>query len=156
MQKLLSFFQQKNFSVFGYKVIKHLTTWPLNELVKLTLLWTMGPSYIYWLTLIAGRFNRLCSFSKPFSICTELQVQFSHGNGWLLIMFSDRWWRDVPFVEDKNGKNKKDFDHYWNVCSWQLWKCLALLWEWNVAVGDGPVVKFVWKYNKTNRSIKNP
>ena len=35
MQKLLSFFQQKNISVFGYKVVKHLMSLPLNELVKL-------------------------------------------------------------------------------------------------------------------------
>ena len=27
-----------NLSVFGYKVVKHLTSWPLNELVKLTML----------------------------------------------------------------------------------------------------------------------
>ena len=26
LQKLLSFFQQKNFSAFGYKIIKHLTS----------------------------------------------------------------------------------------------------------------------------------
>ena len=43
VQKLLSFFQQKNFSVFGYNVAKHLTSWPLNELVKLRMLWTTGP-----------------------------------------------------------------------------------------------------------------
>ena len=36
-------FSTKNISVFGYKVIKHLTNWPLNELVKLTMLWTTGP-----------------------------------------------------------------------------------------------------------------
>ena len=40
VQKLLSFFQQKKISVFGNKVLKHLTSWPLNELVKLTMLWT--------------------------------------------------------------------------------------------------------------------
>ena len=32
-------------TVFGYKVVKHLhvTSWPHNELVKLTMLWTTGP-----------------------------------------------------------------------------------------------------------------
>ena len=35
-------FPTKNISVFGYKVVKHLTSWPLNELVKLTMLWTTG------------------------------------------------------------------------------------------------------------------
>ena len=38
LQKLLSFFSTKNFSVFGYKVVKHVTSWPNNELVKLTML----------------------------------------------------------------------------------------------------------------------
>ena len=39
-EKLLqcSFFNKKNVSVFCYKVIKHLTSWPLNELIKLTML----------------------------------------------------------------------------------------------------------------------
>ena len=37
------FFSAKNISVFGYKFIKHLTSWPLNQLVKLTALWTTGP-----------------------------------------------------------------------------------------------------------------
>ena len=45
MQKLLSFLQQ-NISVFGNKVVKHITSWPLNQLVKLTMLWTTGPSCI--------------------------------------------------------------------------------------------------------------
>ena len=35
----------KNISVFGYKVVNHLTSWPLNELVKLTMLWTTGPRW---------------------------------------------------------------------------------------------------------------
>ena len=39
-------FSTKNISVFGYKVVKHLTSWPLNELVKLTMLWTTGPRYL--------------------------------------------------------------------------------------------------------------
>ena len=37
-EKLFSYFFNKKFSVFGYKVVKHLTSWPLNELVKLTML----------------------------------------------------------------------------------------------------------------------
>ena len=36
-------FSTSNISVFGYKVIKHLKSWPLNELVKLTMLWTTKP-----------------------------------------------------------------------------------------------------------------
>ena len=41
--KAFHVFSTKNISVFGYKVVKHLTSWPLNELVKLTMLWTTGP-----------------------------------------------------------------------------------------------------------------
>ena len=36
-------FLTKNICVFGYKVVKHLTSWPLNQLVKPTMLWTTGP-----------------------------------------------------------------------------------------------------------------
>ena len=41
--KSSSHFSTKTISLFGYKVLKHLTSWPLNELVKLTMLWTTGP-----------------------------------------------------------------------------------------------------------------
>ena len=44
--KSFSHFSTKNVSVFGYKVIKHWMSWPLNELVKLTMLWTTGPRAI--------------------------------------------------------------------------------------------------------------
>ena len=43
--KSFSHFFNKNISVFGYKVVKHLTSWPLNELVKLTMLSTTGPRW---------------------------------------------------------------------------------------------------------------
>ena len=43
VQKPFLIFSTKNISVFGNKVVKHLTSWPLNELVKLTMLWTTGP-----------------------------------------------------------------------------------------------------------------
>ena len=36
-------FSTKNIRLFGYKVIKHLTSWPLNKLVKQIMLWTTGP-----------------------------------------------------------------------------------------------------------------
>ena len=41
--KAFLIFSTKNISVFGYKVVKHLMSWPLNELVKQTMLWTTGP-----------------------------------------------------------------------------------------------------------------
>ena len=53
LQCKLPYFFNKNISVFGYKVIKHLTSWPLNELIKLTMLWTTGPSYSKLTTSLA-------------------------------------------------------------------------------------------------------
>ena len=43
-------FFYKNIGVFGYKVVKHLTSWSLNELIKLTMLWTTGswPLIGFW------------------------------------------------------------------------------------------------------------
>ena len=41
--KSFSHFFIKNISVFGYKIVKHLASWPLNELIKLTMLWTTVP-----------------------------------------------------------------------------------------------------------------
>ena len=41
-QKLLSSFKKN--SIFAYKVVKHLTSWSLYQLVNLTMLWTTGPS----------------------------------------------------------------------------------------------------------------
>ena len=43
MAKASHIFSTKIIRVFGYKVVKYLTSWPLNELVKLTMLWTTGP-----------------------------------------------------------------------------------------------------------------
>ena len=53
-------FSTKNISVFGYKVVKHLTSWPHNELVKLTMLWTTGP-------------RMPMELIYPFNISTSLQ-----------------------------------------------------------------------------------
>ena len=50
VQKLFSFFSTTNISITGYKVVKHLTSWPLNELVKLTMLWTTWP----WIVRSSG------------------------------------------------------------------------------------------------------
>ena len=41
--KSFSHFSKKNISVFGSKIIKHLMSGPLNELVKLRMLSTTGP-----------------------------------------------------------------------------------------------------------------
>ena len=52
------FFTTKNISVFGNKVLKHLTSWPLNELVKLTMLWTTGPRWMDgWLAILHCKKN---------------------------------------------------------------------------------------------------
>ena len=59
-------FSTKNFGVFGYKVVKHLTSWPLNELVKLTMLCTTGP----WSAYVSTHYNlRLSCPHSTISIC---------------------------------------------------------------------------------------
>ena len=45
-------FPTKNISVFGNEVAKHLASWPQNEFITLTMLWTTGPrssisNYVY-------------------------------------------------------------------------------------------------------------
>ena len=47
MWKASFIFSTKNIAVFGYKSVKHLTSWPLNGLIKLTMLWTTGPKVVY-------------------------------------------------------------------------------------------------------------
>ena len=60
----------KNISMFGYKVVKHLTSWPLNELVKLRMLWTTGP----WLSFISGSL-------KPYKFSGNNSIWLKYG--WL-------------------------------------------------------------------------
>ena len=44
-RKSFSHFFNKKITVFGYKVVQHLMSWPLNELIKLRMLWTTGPRW---------------------------------------------------------------------------------------------------------------
>ena len=43
VQKLLTFFQQKNIRILCIESAKTINEMALNELVKLTMLWTTGP-----------------------------------------------------------------------------------------------------------------
>ena len=43
-------FSTKNISLIGYEVVKHLTRWPLNELIRLIMLWTTGPCCLHQLS----------------------------------------------------------------------------------------------------------
>ena len=45
VQKLLTFFQQKNIKILYIESAKTVNKMTLNELVKLTMLWTTGSSY---------------------------------------------------------------------------------------------------------------
>ena len=46
VQKLLTFFQQKNIRILYIEPDKTVNEMTLNELVKLTTLWTTGPSVV--------------------------------------------------------------------------------------------------------------
>ena len=59
-------FSTKIFSVLGYKVIKHETSWALNELLKLTMLWTTGPR-----TSFSEQNNR-----RPSCVLTVIYTKF--------------------------------------------------------------------------------
>ena len=48
VQKLLTFFQQKNFRKLYIESAKTVNEMTLNELVKLTTLWTTGPRLFSW------------------------------------------------------------------------------------------------------------
>ena len=75
-------FSTKKFIVFGYKVVKHLTSRPLNKLVKLTMLWTTGPRWAKTPIMPEQVTNKyLCPVccALAFSITVELQ--------WL-----EHWW----------------------------------------------------------------
>ena len=54
--KRFSHFFNKNISVFSNKVVKYLTSWPLNELVKLMMLWTTGPRFAVLCIIFKRRF----------------------------------------------------------------------------------------------------
>ena len=87
-------FSTKYFSVFGYKVVKLWTSWPLSELVKLTMLWTTGPRSLpvhieymnYWemTTFLKPRFWLLyqlelavCSIKTTWHVCRYLDLDNS-------------------------------------------------------------------------------
>ena len=61
MHSSLVFFNKK-ISVFGYKVVKHLMSWPLNELFKLMMLWTICPSSLIhvYTTIICSKADTIC------------------------------------------------------------------------------------------------
>ena len=115
-------FLNKNFIVFGYKVVKHLMSWPLNELVKLTMLWTSGP----WCLKV----NFLGSENLHWDIrslrCTstlryqELTVFVSY-----LFIFS-RWSRSVWWTIRLPSCSS---EYFWGKCSpnWSSTSCCEIV-----------------------------
>ena len=53
VQKLLTFFQQKNFRILYIESAKTVNEMTLNKLVKLTTLWTIGPWYFSFFVIQA-------------------------------------------------------------------------------------------------------
>ena len=62
-EKASLIFSIKNISIIGYKVVKQLKRWPLNELVKLTMLWTTGPRKLNIQTSANGQPDHLQTIS---------------------------------------------------------------------------------------------
>ena len=95
-------FSTKNISVFGYKVIKHLTSWPLNELVKLTMLWTTGP----W-TADKLKYSQVLISQTLLSHCIIIYqgILFGHISHFPYISTSvttNYWYLKVNFLEPEN------------------------------------------------------
>ena len=100
LQKLLSLFSTKNFSAFGYKIVKYLTSWPLNELVKLMMLWTTGPKCFRVSALFTHAMDAFIWRSEK---CEKLQVahfvislqihntSFTITYRWLILSFPYRY-----------------------------------------------------------------
>ena len=96
-------FSTKNFSVFGYWVLKHLMSWPLNELVKLTMLWTTGP---WWTatTCAWGEWVHIhfsCHFCKGEKISSLLEWSFMWwARGWQVsypVLWQVLLWLSIRF-----------------------------------------------------------
>ena len=60
--KSFSHFFNKKYQCIWLWSCKHLTSWPLNELVKLTMLWTTGPLYFHFLLLSQLGLTSGCKF----------------------------------------------------------------------------------------------
>ena len=98
VQKLL-FFQQ-NFSVFGYKAVKHLTSWPLNELFSNALNnWAQNYCWIL-LLLMNNWYNFRGSNSFFFSLYEQIfQEQTLIGRAALAIETTRRSLNLFPWVQ---------------------------------------------------------
>ena len=96
-------FSTKNISEFGYKVIKHLIIWPLNELVKLTMLWTTGPRFLCRKAQLP-RFYVLWRTSASVLKCLSKWLHFV--NQWKLFQMHDSS-RGSCLWRHRNRPNKK-------------------------------------------------
>ena len=121
-------FSTKNISVFGYKVVKHLTSWPLNELVKLMMLWTTGP----WCTVI---------ISALISLTAVLSLYNSHPWDSKKLVVVGRWllWRGQIYSK---------------TALWRYWK-LAVLGRWLLLGGDHSW-KFHCRWQKAWPNSRHP
>ena len=104
--KSFSHFFNKNITVFGYKVIKHLTSWPLNELVKLTMLWTTGPWSLTWDSL----WMPLALFVISFVFSALISILY---NGWNQY--------SPPYIQyrqcSKIAQNLLSYSARWHLCA---------------------------------------
>ena len=105
-------FSTKSFSVFGYKVVKHLTSWPLNELVKLTMLWTTGPRvFLFTIIMSQQEFQQRlwCAYTDP---STKVVTNFDWMDEW---MATQKNWKPNPHIRrhvlEKHDKKVSSLCH---------------------------------------------
>ena len=109
--KSFSHFFNKNISIFVVKVVKHLMSWPLNELVKLTMLWTTGPwtimktqthiawnLYKIWIRSENTIFTLTMSIKRTLRIHLKLKVVslLTNGPTWFYLHFH------IMYLQNKN------------------------------------------------------
>ena len=129
-------FPTKTISEFGYKIIKHLTSWPFNELVKLTMLWITGsrsslfPQAYEW---------KKKTTSKHISLWKALQPSFftfKNDKMWVGVHISSHittgWERTVHVSRCPALYSGRSLSHY--VGNW-LFLCFKIIkcWSCNLA-----------------------
>ena len=117
VQKLFSSLQQKNFSVFGYKVVKHLTSWPLNELFKLTMLWTTGP----WLLKVSAVYaSWMANSFKSYQHNNHSNLEWDNT---VHLSFMKHW--SMPWEYTMTISCISQYNSF----GWKASKCTKVLWK---------------------------
>ena len=145
-------FFNKNISVFGYKVLKYVTSQPLNELVKLTMFWTTGPELL-----------SLSLFTDQLAKAKDVVLNFKQGylcnfnKIWCWVSFRGTidwkpfWANFYCFFQYMLPADRTDF-----ISPWSCYSSFSLVWDvstelWNFWESLKEAVLFL-KHETSKRS----